>query len=268
MDATKMLLQAQAVMVEKEVAEKKESKKHEAKFHKDGFYVTLETEKGYVGLWSCWLGDRLFLGFPKDWEVDDELIKATLDVTESTQPRWGKFYGEIEETGGRVWIEKNNHEAYGHHFPYISNGKYESLYYGHDESGKIATYPFSRYNEETEVEGHTTEEEAILSYRDKFIELAIQIAASYGTIKAIHVKYEDTLLIPELLAVHGYENVTYVEGCPEYIASFGGTILHAKKEKEEIMLKAGNGLVPWVNLRKVEVDGNVTVQDVLDLLVF
>jgi hypothetical protein len=37
----------------------------EPQFHEDGWRIALTTPKGIVGLWSCWLGNQFYLGYPK-----------------------------------------------------------------------------------------------------------------------------------------------------------------------------------------------------------
>lgn len=38
---------------------------HEPMFHKSGWSITIETPRGVVGLWSCWLNNQFYLGYPK-----------------------------------------------------------------------------------------------------------------------------------------------------------------------------------------------------------
>lgn len=40
-------------------------KPHQPEFHKEGWSIAIETQLGVVGLWSCWLGDGFYLGYPK-----------------------------------------------------------------------------------------------------------------------------------------------------------------------------------------------------------
>lgn len=38
---------------------------HEPKFHESGWSIAIETPQGVVGLWSCWLKNQFYLGYPK-----------------------------------------------------------------------------------------------------------------------------------------------------------------------------------------------------------
>lgn len=53
------------------------------KHHEMGWYITIQTDNGLVGVWNCWLGNRLFIGYPKKFKVPDDLIKDTLQVEDS-----------------------------------------------------------------------------------------------------------------------------------------------------------------------------------------
>lgn len=48
-------------------AEQKASgeKSYEPQFHESGWSIAIETPQGIVGLWSCWLNNQFYLGYPK-----------------------------------------------------------------------------------------------------------------------------------------------------------------------------------------------------------
>lgn len=59
------------------------AKAHEPKFHEAGWYIAVETSQGYIGLWSCWLENQFYLGYPKsftDRSAIEKLIVETLGV--------------------------------------------------------------------------------------------------------------------------------------------------------------------------------------------
>lgn len=51
--------------------------KHVPKEKKSGWSISIETPQGIVGLWSCWLEDRFYLGYPRDTPV---LMQAEIDL--------------------------------------------------------------------------------------------------------------------------------------------------------------------------------------------
>lgn len=57
-------------------------KSHESKFHESGWSIAIETPQGIVGLWSCWLKNQFYLGYPKrtTFLIADQLIMDTLGV--------------------------------------------------------------------------------------------------------------------------------------------------------------------------------------------
>lgn len=61
-------------------------KPHEPKFHESGWSIAIETPQGVVGLWSCWLNNQFYLGYPKDASLKggaqavDRLIMEILGV--------------------------------------------------------------------------------------------------------------------------------------------------------------------------------------------
>lgn len=64
---------------------------HEPSFHQAGWSIAIETPQGIVGLWSYWLGNRFYLGYPKSATFEDQsrpiyqIIKEILDV-EMSEP--------------------------------------------------------------------------------------------------------------------------------------------------------------------------------------
>lgn len=284
-------------------AEAKESEVHQPKLHEAGWSIAIETPSGVVGLWSCWLKNQFYLGYPKgtDLHIDDvsDLIMDTLgvefanDVLEvmatgveegyegefkdadkpleknsvgqtiaySTQgPRlWAEFYGpQLPNGQGRVWIDFSRHNMYGHHFDVVHPNTVQNIYYGHSQSMGISTYPFSFYNKYA-PEGPTTKPEEIQKYREKFLALACAIAKELGGAFAVNINY-GFVLVPEQLR-QLYDTVSSRRE--------GAEIEHrASKPGETLVLREGNSLVPWANIRRVECDNGLTAEELANLLVF
>ena len=47
-----------------EAAKLDEGKTYSPKFYADGWKIAIETPRGILGLWSCWLGNQFHLGYP------------------------------------------------------------------------------------------------------------------------------------------------------------------------------------------------------------
>jgi hypothetical protein len=41
------------------------AKQHEPRYHESGWSIALQTPNGVIGLWSCWLNNQFYLGYPK-----------------------------------------------------------------------------------------------------------------------------------------------------------------------------------------------------------
>lgn len=276
------LLVSQALQTEKEITEKQKSKEHQPKFHRSGFYLTLETPEGNIGLWSSWTESSFYLGYPLEWQVEDELIMKTLGVRESqavyhekyvgsnkpcevTMRKWGRFYSDMQEAGGRVWVDKGAYDMNLHTFPLIQHKQLSELTYGHTKNNKISTYPFHQCNER-EIEAPTTNRDSIQTYRDAFLSLALAIASEHGGVTNIHIKLDETVWTPEMLQNEGYTEITYLKGDFKNHKVLGDTVLYAKRGEEELVLQSGNSLVPWVNNRKFPVKESLTVENIHQLL--
>ena len=276
------LLVSKALQTEKEIAEKQKSKEHQPTFHRSGFYLTIETPEGNIGLWSSWTESSFYLGYPLEWHVEDELIMDTLGVKtaqavyhekyvgsdkpcEVTTRKWGRFYSDVQETGGRVWVDKGSYDMNLHTFPYIENKQLQEVTYGHTRNNKIATYPFHQCNER-ETEAPTTNRESIQMYRDSFFSLALLIANEHGGVKNVHIRLDETVWIPENLQNEGYTDITYLKGNYTKHEVLGDTVLYAKRGEEELVLQSGNSITPWINNRKFPVKEPLTVETIHHLL--
>jgi hypothetical protein len=204
-------------------------KPYQPRFREMGWSIALETKKGVVGLWFCWLGDRFYLGYPIPTRalpirVTDKIIMETLGVgyaspvlqvdgtavndwsyagefKDSDKPLvknktgqivayrtrgdrlWAKFYGPRINAGtGRVWVDHTEFDSSLHRFEIVdkkSRGGLVSVDYGHEHSRGIYTYPYD-FSNEYALDGPTTDKEAILDYRDRFLELFCKIAGIMG----------------------------------------------------------------------------------------
>lgn len=258
-------------------------KKREKKYHEFGWQVSIETPQGIVGLWSCWLGDRFYLGFPKNIEIPDKLIMDSLglqlsaDVGRlgdfSVSRLWAKFCGRREKEGGRVWVDFNKDSSDMHHFDYINGeGQIQTAHYGYNQSSNIDTFHYSEFDENN-PDNPTGHRDTVQQYRDGFLLLAAKIAFLMGGVKAVDIGFETVSLVPEDLYNEGYNNVEWVKGEMGERKGWGNEIVRAKKGDSTVILKSGNSLVPWVTILKAPV-GNISSPEILadfinsDLLYF
>jgi hypothetical protein len=276
-DPMRAMLMFMANGVSENAKEKTTLKKHIPTLHNSGWSILIETDNGVVGIWSCWLDDKFFIGYPLDFlENIDNLILNTLQVKKGTivkqdcfgelrDRKWAKFCSNQYEGYGRVWIEYDKFNSNGYHFKYINNKKLNECYYGHNNSYSINTFPFGFYSENA-PDSPTSKPEIIQQYRDKFIDLGIKIAKRIGQIKAINIDY-GFVIVPEQLITLDYSNIEYIKGSQEIQEGWGGTEIYAKKDNEEIILKSGNSLVPWSSIRRISVE-DLNVETVLKYLTF
>lgn len=282
-DGMRAALMLMANLTLKDAAEQAAGTKiREPQLHEDGWNIAIDTPAGVVGLWSCWLGNQFYLGYPKTVqlilgtldelavrhlaiiEVPDKLIRDTLDM-EPARPvknirfgsrQWAKFYGpQLPNNQGRVWVDHSDRDSSGHHFEVISpSGGLQEIYYGHDYSRGVRTYEFSFFDGE-EPEAPNASQDAIRPYRDKFLALACAVAEKMGGASAVTINY-GFCMVPEDLEREGYE-IEWLKGVPGRREGWGADIVRAVKGGETIILKSGNSLVPWSTIRRVPFDGSV-----------
>lgn len=177
---------------------------------------------------------------------------------------WAKYYSKPCQSGGRIWVDHAMEHSHGHHFDAISKDTLTSVYYGHNQSNSISTFPYSFWNKYA-PDGPTTEEKEIQSYRNAFIKLACKIAERLGGIIAVNINYGD-VLVPEQLESLGY-SVTYLKGQAGKYNGYGEDLVLAKKDGETVMLRSGNSMVPWATIRRVE-KPNMAAEDLTKELTF
>jgi len=219
--------------------------------------------------------------------IPDRLIMDTLGVelalpvshlnqfSETVESRlWAKFYGaRVEGDKGRVWICHSDHYSNSHHFNVVSSNSsegLESVYYGHSYSSGISTYPFSFWNK-VAPDGPTAEPEVIQTYRDKFLALICKIASIMRGANAVNINY-GFVLEPEQLSQLGYGNVEWLKGQSGVRNGWGDELIRGEKTfgdgKETVILTSGNSLVPWITIRRLPCEKNLTAEKLIEMLIF
>lgn len=309
-DPTRALLMIGANSALKEAEQQAGGQKpHKPKFHECDWSIAIETPWGVVGLWSCWLGDRFYIGYPKSATgvIEDELIINTLGVElasevlqvsatavndpnytdeykDADKPleqngagqivaykthglrRWAKFYGPRQaDDKGRVWVDHGGFCSNSHDFSVVSD-HLVNVRYGHDSSMSIETFSFNFWNQYA-PDGPTTDRAAVQAYRDRFLQLAIEIANLIGGATAVNIDYQ-FVLVPEQLDSLGYQNITWLGGRAGVREGWGSELVRAEKGDETIILKSANSMVPWINVRRVPCPNDLTVEKLIELLTF
>lgn len=258
-------------------------KQYVPEFHKSGWSIAIETPRGVVGLWSCWLNNQFYLGYPKEnndfpnaEQVVEQLIMQILNV-EPALPveninfgmrQWAKFYGpQLPDKKGRVWVNHSKFDSSSHHFSVITKfGNLQNVYYGHDESNGVRTIEFSFFNDK-EPEAPNATPEVIQPYRDKFLALACEIAQRMGGALAVNIDY-GFVLVPEQITALGYGNVKWIKGSPGTREGWGKEVVYADKDIEMLVLKSGNDLVPWSTIRRILCTSKLNAEQLISYLTF
>jgi len=187
---------------------------------------------------------------------------------------WAKFYGpRVVDNKGRVWVDHSDRNSNSHHFDVVRDGSREGLenvYYGHDYSRGISTFPFSFWSKYA-PDGPTTEPEVIQSYNEKFLTLACEIAWRMGGANAVNINY-GFVIVPEQLSQLGYSNIAWLKGKGGVRQGCGNEVVRAEKAtesgKETVILKSGNSFVPWSTIRRAPCALDLTAEKLIELLTF
>lgn len=187
---------------------------------------------------------------------------------------WTKFYStRVDGDKGRVWMDHSDWNSNGHHFDVVCDSSHEgleSIYYGHDYSRGISTFPFSFWNEYA-LDGPTTEPEIIQTYRNKFLALVCEIASRMGGASAVNIDY-GFVLVPEQLSQLDYGNIEWLKGRSGVRQGWGNEVVRAEKTtdngKETVILKSGNSLVPWSTICRLPCEPDLTIEKLIEILTF
>lgn len=230
-----------------------------------GWSIAIETTNGIVGMWTCWLGNRLKLFYPLDIKISDELIMQKLNVT-LAQPvanglfgerLWEKFYSEKLEEGGRVWIGQEAVHSSGYSLNVIRNQRLESHYCGGNRTNTIFTHEFNFYSK-TEPEAPNCRPKNIQVFKERFVQLLVEVAKQVGDIVAVNLDSGLVLYTPSFLQAKGYEMERWKDRYTEYC--------YTKKGNYEIMLKSGNSSVSWSTIFRYPASNRLTAEEIIHLI--
>lgn len=289
-----LMIQANGTLSDAE-AQATGQKKREPAFHESGWKITLHdgSEKSAVGLWSCWLQDKFYLGYPKTVAVPDELIMEVLNVEYASavtqvsaiavnDPNYeGEFKDsdkplEVNKAGQIVAYQTRGSIVWAPFFgPQEENGgrvwieKSDSHYEMHDlplitPDGRLAhTYFGHSYSN-----GICT---SPFSYHNKYSpespttdpeaiqkyrERFFELAVETALLVGQPSKMTidyGFVMVPEDLEREGYENIAWLKGRAGTRLGWGNELVRAETVGEIVLLKSGNSIVPWSTIRQREV---------------
>lgn len=230
-----------------------------------GWNMTIETTNGIVGLWTCWLGNGFKLFYPSEVTISDEVIMKALGVTLAKPVKnvvfgtrlWAKYYSERLGEGGRVWIDQTADEGVAEVLYTIEDAQLKGHSCGGRVTNTISTYAYHFFSE-AEPDAPNCTAENIQAYKDKFIQLLVEIAKIVGDITAINLDSGLVLYTPKLLDEKGYHVENWKKGCQEYC--------YAQDDNLEIILKKGNSLVPWRTIIRYPVTNEVTAEELTEFV--
>lgn len=270
-------------------------KKREPSFHETGWEITLHdgSPKNAVGLWSCWLGDKFYLGYPKSvWEVPDELIMKTLGVeyasavpqVDAVAVNDSDYEGEFKDFDKP--LEKTER---GQIIAYRNSGKrlWAKFWGAKEEKGGRVWIEKSDFNSYSYHMPIIADDELVGTYFGHDVSKGIKTFPfschnkyspdSPTTDPEAVQKYRDGFLnlavetsllvgqpskitvnygfvmVPEDLEKEGYENIKWLKGEAGERKGWGNELVRAEKDGELIALKSGNSMVPWSTIRQIEV---------------
>lgn len=264
----------------------------------EGYHISWETRAGVIGLWSCWLRDQLYLGWPNAFGPipSEQVLKAFPEAKLGSRERqgWTRRIGtytiQLPRSGEVTTLDVGHHQN-AQHFPVLRGetlgksgpphvsygwGEADQHSWGSDllsrDSGyRLFTEPF--WHPEGEGDDKTVRNEWYDSQESRFIALGCDLANEHG-IEGVTVQLGINIsIVPESLPAMGFQT-KWLRGTPgvrqgwHSEAVYGSRVL-ADGRVEEVMLVSANSLVPWVCYRRQPVpEGGVTPEFVREMLTF
>lgn len=267
----------------------------------NGYSIAFDTKHGVVGLWSGWLRDSFFLGWPSSWLKLSAQTVAEAFPSSKIGGRWRPDYqrvvGDVTlrlSNGEETSIEIDRHVSHMYDFcvlrgtaifrggrlPHVSYGwgpsarlEFDSRYYNpqptellsFDTGNRIASEPFWR-TESPEDERLDARDLWFNAQEHGFMRLACDLA-NMDEPAAVTIKYM-TPMTPEVLShALGFE-LTWILGEPGRRKGWGQDAVYGVRGDESVMLVSANEMVPWVTYRRVPLTAAATPKKLRELLTF
>lgn len=151
--------------------------------------------------------------------------------------QWAKFYGPLERSGGRVWVDITGSGRPMHLSNITDEGVLQKAYLDLLGANFIETYPYDKYNIYA-PEGSTTVSEAVRRYEAGFINLAAEIATMVGKIRSVDVSpLEWSLYKPDDLTNNGFEIGHSLDG---------KQVMGTKGDRRIVLIDVGTNYPLWM----------------------
>lgn len=297
-DPTRAMLMIMANSIADDAASKSAGEIHVPELRKDGWSIAIETPRGIVGLWSCWLGDRFFLGYPKDVTVPDisELIIDNLGVSFSTSvPQVGAtavtegYSGPykdadkpliVNRAGQTVAFRSEGLRRWAKFYSERVNGNEGRVWVDHSDHDMYGHH-FDVIRLDGTVEdvyyGHNhswgvkTEPFSFWNQYDPDGPTADPEAIQPYRDKFIALACAIATRMGGAMAVNiNYGFVIVPEQASQLgyeFVNWGSSAARFKKDGDQIVLREGNSLDPWSTLRRIETP-SLTPEELIGLLTF
>lgn len=182
-------------------------------------------------------------------KIEDGFLNPVfIAYTGQGKRQWAKFIGDPGVNGGRVWIEQSESSSQAAVFEFIDEtGGRKKGFFGWDKSNTISTYEYTRYNQYA-PDGPTTDPKDIKRYRDRFIDLASEIAFQMGGANAVTLDL-GFVLVPEDLEREGYTDITWLKKDPGPGHKDRGSIVEGKKGDSIVIIDKTKGRIPYTVVR-------------------
>lgn len=162
--------------------------------------------------------------------------------------QWAKFIGDHGINGGRVWIEQSEDSSQAAVFEFIDEtGGRKKGFFGWDKSNTISTYEYNHHNQYA-PDGPTTDPKDIKRYRDRFIDLASEIAFQMGGANSVTLDL-GFVLVSEDLERERYTDITWLKKYAGPGRKDRGSIVEGKKGDSIVIVDSSRGGIPYTLVR-------------------
>lgn len=201
------------------------------------------------------VGGMNYKGELKD--SDKPLVKSkagqTVAYHDVGERQFAKFHGAMERSGGRVWVDfRGAARVFPIYLPFIDKrGRLSRASNNYNRTNTIDTFPWSLHNIYA-PEAPNADPEAVSKYRDRFINLAAEVAIRTGKIKSVSVTPDEwSRYTPEELADLGFEDIRmldtkYYWGREQWKKTPDDIVLAKRGDRVAALIDTGKDQPSWI----------------------